>query len=82
MKFATTANSDYSGYQMDHFTSSMTGLANLKVGDRVAVKVLFQGDNYAARENTKCYLGIKPYSSSLKNYGGGAWSAQFTGYLL
>ena len=82
VKFATTANSYYNGAQSDHFTSSMTGLTNLNVGDRVAVKVLYQGDNYTPRENIKCYLGIKPYSSSFKNFGGGAWSAQFTGYLL
>ena len=82
-KFATTANSiGYYGYRWDHLTTSMTGLANLNVGDRVAVKVLYQGDNYTPRENIKCYLGIKPYSSSFKNFGGGAWSAQFTGYLL
>ena len=82
VKFATTANSKYNGNQSDHVTTSMTGLANLNVGDRVAVKVLYQGDNYTPRENIKCYLGIKPYSSSFKNFGGGAWSAQFTGYLL
>ena len=82
VKFATTANAYYDRDQSDHTTTSMTGLANLNVGDRVAVKVLYQGDNYRARENIQCYLGIKPYSSSLKNFGGGAWSAQFTGYLL
>ena len=82
VKFATTANSKYNGYRSDHVTTSMTGLANLNVGDRVAVKVLYQGDTYRARENIKCYLGIKPVTSSLKNFGRGAWSAQFTGYLL
>ena len=82
VKFATTINSNYNGYTVDPVTTSMTGLANLNVGDRVAVKVLYEGDKNG-RATNNCCLGIKSdvKSTYYENFGG-AWSAQFMGYLL
>ena len=82
VKFATTTNSNYNGYLHDHVTTSMTGLTNLNVGDRVAVKVLYEGDKNG-RATNNCCLGIQSdvKSTYYENFGG-AWSAQFMGYLL